>query len=436
MNVLVTSQVYPPEIHPSALMVAQLARFLAARGHDVTVACGHPHHPTGRLPAGWSRGLVRREDHDGVRVLRGWHPVSPSRRIPVRGLVWISQALGTAGVALRAPRPDVIVNYGPPLVGPLLAAALAGARRARLVSVIYDLYPDVAVESGSVRSGLLIAAARRAERAQYRRSDRLLVLSEGFRRKLEQRGVPPEKIAVIPVWLEADEITPRDRDTAWRRRHGIGPETKVVLYAGTIGLVSGARVVLDAAARLRDRTDVLFLFVGEGQVRGELERAAREAALANVRFLPFQPREDLPEVQASADLSLVTLAPGRGQTSVPSKVLGYMAAGRPVLASVDEDCDTAETIRDAGCGVVVPPGDAAALAGAVASILADAPERRRMGEAGRAAFERRFDASAALRLYAELLEELGGAGRREETAPLRGRIAARESTRSRPYAPT
>jgi colanic acid biosynthesis glycosyl transferase WcaI len=408
MNVLVTTQVYPPERHPSALMVSQLARFLAARGHGVTVACGHPHHPTGRLPEGWSRGLLRREEHDGVRVIRGWHPVSPSRRIPVRGLVWIGQAFGAAGAALWAPKPDVVVNYGPPLVGPLLAAALAGARRARLVSVIYDLYPDVAAESGSVRNPLVLAAARRAERIQYRRSDRLLVLSEGFRRKLLARGVPPEKIAVIPVWLEADEITPRARDTAWRRRHGIGPERQVVLYAGTTGLVSGARVVLDAAARLRDREDILFLFVGDGQVRGELERAARELGLANVRFLPFQPRADLPEVQASADLSLVTLAPGRGQTSVPSKVLGYMAAGRPVLASVDLDCDTAETVRDAGCGVVVPPGDPAALAVAVERMLADEPGRRRMGEAGRAAFERQFDAAAALSRYAELLEGLAG----------------------------
>lgn len=408
MNVLITTQVFPPEIHPSALMVSQLARFLAGRGHDVTVACGYPHHPTGRLPDGWSRRLLRREELPGVRVLRGWHAVSPSRRIAMRGLVWASQALGTGAAALAAPRPDVVVNYGPPLVGPLISAALARARRARLVSVVYDLYPDVAIESGSVKNPLVVAAARRAERAQYRWSDRILVLSDGFRRRLEGKGVAPEKIVTIPVWLEADEITPRERDTAWRRRHGIGPETQVILYAGTIGLVSGARVVIDAADRLRDRRDVLFLFVGDGQVREELEQAARAAGLPNVRFLPFQPRAELPEVQASADVSLVTLAPGRGGTSVPSKVLGYMAAARPVLASVDAGCDTAETIESAACGVVVPPGDAAALAAALEAMLADEPGRRRMGEAGRRAFERRFGAEAALGRYAEVLEELGG----------------------------
>jgi colanic acid biosynthesis glycosyl transferase WcaI len=412
MNVLITTQVFPPEIHPSALMVYQLARYLADRAHDVTVACGHPHHPTGRLPEGWSRGLLRREEHDGVRVLRGWHAVSPSRRIAVRALVWASQAFGTACAALGAPSPDVVLNYGPPLVGPLLAAALARARGARLVSIVFDFYPDVAVESGSVRNGLVIAAARRAESAQYRLSDRILVLSEGFRRRLERKGVGPEKIVTIPVWLQGDEIRPRDRDTAWRRRHGIGPETQVVLYAGTIGLVSGARVVIEAAQLLRNRVDVLFLFVGEGQVRHELERAARAARLPNVRFLPFQPREELCDVQASADVSLVTLAPGRGHTSVPSKVLGYLAAARPVLASVDPDCDTAETIRASGAGVVVAPGDPVALSRALEALLADPFARRRMGERGRLAFERDFEAGATLRRYAAMLEGLAADGAR------------------------
>lgn len=406
MNVLITTQVFPPEIHPSAVMVDQLARYLTVRGHDVTVACGHPHHPGGRLPDGWSRQVLRRELRDGVRVLRGWHAVSPSRRLAVRAAVWLSQAVGTAGAAIVAPRPDVIVNYGPPLVGPLVSAAVARARGARLLSVIFDIYPDVAIESGKVTNGLVIAAARRAEQAQYRLSDRILVLSEGFRVALEARGVGREKLVTIPVWLEADEIKPGDRDNAWRRQHGISPEVQVVLYAGTIGLVSGARVVIDAADRLRARRDALFLFVGEGEVKADLEREASIRRLPNVRFLPFQPREDLSQVQASADVSLVTLAPGRGRTSVPSKVIGYMAAGRPVVASVEADCDTAELVRSSGGGLVVRPADADALAATLEALLADTQGRQRMGERARRAFAERHGADAALERYADVLEAL------------------------------
>jgi colanic acid biosynthesis glycosyl transferase WcaI len=407
MNILITTQVFPPEIHPTAVMVQQLARYLAGRGHDVTVACGHPHHPTGRLPSGWSRRLLERQASDGIRVLRGWHAISPSRSIAVRAAVFVSQALGTTAAALGAPAPDVVVNYGPPFVGPLLSAAIAKAHGAPLLSVIYDIYPDVVIGSGKLKNGFAIAAARRAERAQYGVSDRILVLSEGFRRKLQAKGVRPEKVVTIPVWLETNEITPRSRDNAWRRLHGISPEVKVVLYAGTIGLVSGARIVLEAAEHLRARHDVLFLFVGDGQVKDELVEAARASGLPNVRFLPFQPRGDLSDVQASADVSLVTLAPGCGETSVPSKVIGYMAAGRPVVASVDLGCDTAEVIRSSGCGVVVPPGDANALAEAVETLLANDEERQRMCQRARLAFEDRYGAEAALRGYAEILEALG-----------------------------
>jgi colanic acid biosynthesis glycosyl transferase WcaI len=140
-------------------------------------------------------------------------------------------------------------------------------------------------------------------------------------------------------------------------------------------------------------------------VKDELERSSR--ALPNVRFLPLQPRADLALVQATADVSLVTLAPGRGQTSVPSKVIGYMAAGRPVVASVDLDCDTAAAIRSPECGVVVPPGDAGALATAVEALLADEAERRRLGARARRAFEEHHAAEAVLGRYAEVLEALG-----------------------------
>lgn len=416
MNVLITTQVFPPEIHPSAVMVDQLARYLARRGHDVTVACGHPHHPSGRLPDGWSRKLLGRERHDGFRVLRGWHMVSSSRRLAVRAAVWVSQAVGTGGAALGGPRPEVIVNYGPPLVGPLVSAAIARARGARLVSVVYDIYPDVAIESGHVTNPLVIAAARRAERAQYRCSDRILVLSERFRRRLQVKGVRPDKLVTIPVWLDASEITPRDRDTPWRRRLGMGAGSKVVLYAGTIGLVSGAQVVIAAAERLRARRDVLFLFVGDGQLRSEMEGLARASGLENVRFVPFQPRAVLADVQASSDVSLVTLAPGRGGTSVPSKVLGYMAAARPIVASVDPDCDTADVVRKAGCGIVVPPGDPAALASALEALLADDEKRERMGRLARTTFEKEYGAESALRRYAEFLETLG-----RERSPLEAR---------------
>jgi colanic acid biosynthesis glycosyl transferase WcaI len=272
------------------------------------------------------------------------------------------------------------------------------------------LYPDVAVEAGKLRNPALVGAARVAEKLVYRLSDRIIVLSDGFRRTLEARGVPTDKIDVVPVWLDPDEIRPSSRDNDWRREHGIALEKTVVLYAGTIGLVSGAEVVVDAAARLGDRDDILFLFVGEGRVKDELESEVSRRRLANVRFLPFQPRERLQEVQATADIALVTLLPGRGRTSVPSKVVGYMAAGRPIVASVDADSDTASAVLVGGSGVVVPPGRGDLLAEAVRR-LADSTTRPKMGEAARRSFEAVYAKPSAFAKLRSILERLAGDAR-------------------------
>jgi colanic acid biosynthesis glycosyl transferase WcaI len=407
MNILIATQVYPPEGHPTAIMIREVAEELSRRGAEVTVATGYPHHPYGRLYPGYRKKLLTVEENNGFRVARGWHLIHPSPSVLVRGLVMASQCGAFYLGAAVSPRPDVVLSYGPPLLGPLTSALIARASEARLVTVIYDFYPDVAVESGHLRQPHLIRAARVGERLMYRLSDRIVVLSEGFRRTLvRDKGVAPEKVAVIPVWLDAQDIVPGDRDNSWRREMGIGPETFVALYAGTIGLVSGAEVILAAARSLAAYPDILFLLVGAGQAKDDLEARAGEERLSNIRFLPFQPRERLSEMQAAADVSLVTLAPGRGKTSVPSKVLGYMAAARPVIAAVDPDCDTAQLIREAGCGLATPPGDGELLAAAILDLYNDAAWRQEMGQRGRAYFETHLEKRQVLDKYCRLLEQL------------------------------
>jgi colanic acid biosynthesis glycosyl transferase WcaI len=405
-RLLITTQVYPPEIHPTAVMVRELAEHLAGRGWEVTVCAGLPHHPAGRLYPGWRWRPWQRTAERGVEVVRTGHLVHESRAIPVRGLVFTSQALAAAAAALVSRRPDVVLVYGPPLVGPNLGALVAARHGAKLACIVYDLYPDIAIETGRVTNPAIIGAARIAERMAYRATDLTIVLSDGFKRQLVDRGVPAERIAVIPVWLDPDEIRPMDRDNAWRREQGIGPEKFVVLYAGTIGVVSGAAMVAEAAALLRERPEILFLFVGEGEEKAKVEARAKELRLSNMMFLSFQPRERLAEVQATADVGLVTLAPGRGRTSVPSKVLGYLAAGRPVIAAVDPGSDTAAEIDGAGCGLVASPADATALADAVTRAADDGPWRAAAGTAARARFEAGYSQKYVLERYEERLMSL------------------------------
>jgi len=292
VNLLLLPQVYPPETHPTAVMVEQLARALIGQGHAVTVACGYPHHPHGEVLGGYVKRPFLRENIEGVQVLRAWHMTTTRHSIPARAGVMISQAFAAAFAALLADPPDVVLNIGPPLVGPLAGALLARRFGAKHVTVIFDIYPDVAAATGKVRNRALIRAAQVAAELGYRASDRIVVLSEGFRRTLIDKGVPQEKLSVIPVWLEADEIRPLPRETRLRTELGLDPSRFIVLYAGTIGLVSGATIVPAAAALVRDPR-VVFLFVGGGEALQEVQRSVSAHGLQNVRFLPSQPRERL-----------------------------------------------------------------------------------------------------------------------------------------------
>ncbi len=406
MRILILTQVFPPEYAPAGVMVDELCDFLRAQGESVQVVTGFPHHPHGRVYPGYKKSLYLRDpDHDG-EVLRTWHITSPRKDIATRATVLLSQALGNLVGALTVQRPDIVIVYGPPLLGPTCAALVSRFHRARFVNVIFDIYPDIAVETGHLTNPAIIGAARLAEQLQHVAAHRTVVLSEGFRRSMLDKGVPDERLEVIPVWLDPDEISPMDRDNAWRREQGIPLDKFVVLYAGTIGLVSGATIVAEAADMLREREDILFVFNGEGGVRPEVEQRAAALGLSNMRFMPFQPRERLPEVQATADVGLVTLSPGRGRTSVPSKVLGYMAAGRPVLASVDADSDTGREVGENGVGLVVPPADPRALADGVLRLADDHELRQDLGRGARARMEQAYARDAVLRRYHRMLQEL------------------------------
>ncbi len=217
------------------------------------------------------------------------------------------------------------------------------------------------------------------------------------------RGISKEKVNVVPFWLDGRKIQPGPRNNAWRRAQGIAPETFVALYAGTIGYISGAEVLIEAARHLRAREDILLLCVGEGPVKERLQETAAQLGLKNIRFLPFQPSGALDEVLASAGVGLVTLLPEAGKTSIPSKVLGYLAAGRPVIASVAPESDTAKMIRLGACGRVAACGDAAALALAIKEFADDPEMSVELGRRGRMYFEQVFDRGTCVRAYERLL---------------------------------
>jgi colanic acid biosynthesis glycosyl transferase WcaI len=411
MKVIIVTYVYPPEVQSMGVMAGELAEDLAARGHAVTVLTGWPNHPRGVLFDGWRSGYrnVQRAS-EGFRLIRSGHAIHPRTSLFWRMWHYLTFAVGSFFNGLAAGRLDVVVCMSTPIFGTWSCWLLAKCKGARLVYEIDDLHPEAARNAGLMGEGLLYRVLRALDTKLCRLSDAIVTLSEGLRDAILQRGLPPETVTIVPFWIDERKIRPCDRLNPWREAHGIPPDKFVALYAGTIGLVSGADILVEAARQLQPKANILILCVGEGVVKDRMEARAKELKLGNMLFLPFQPAEVMPLFQATADVGLVTLLPDAGASSMPSKMLGYLAAGRPVIASVREDTATAHAITEGRCGRVVPCQDPTALARAIAQSAEEKAWLREAGRNGREYFLRNYSRSNVTRLWESLLRRVRARG--------------------------
>lgn len=405
-RILLLSQWYPPEHAPIGFMFRELAADLAAAGWKVTVLTGFPNHPGGAVFGGYRKRWFQEEMVDGIRVWRVYLYTSRNRSRFRRMLTFLSFTLSSSLAILLRERPHVVFSVLQPLSVGLTLPVIRWWRPFGLVFNVQDLHPDAPIELGLIRNRWLIRMLRGVERFAYRHSDRIAVICDGFRSHCIARGAAADKVATIGNWVDLEAIRPGESGLAFRAELGLRPDDFVVLYAGTIGHVSGARIAIDVAKRLRDHPSIKLAMVGDGPLLGELKERARAAGLTNLVFAPFQPRERLNEVQAMADLSIVSLLPGKGKLSVPSKVLGYMAAARCVVCSADADSETARLVRTACCGIVTAPGDPDAMAEAILAMQADARLRETMATNGRAYLEAHLSRPIVTEHYRFLFEEL------------------------------
>jgi colanic acid biosynthesis glycosyl transferase WcaI len=406
MNVLVLCPHFAPDVAPTGEVMTAIAGALAERDHRLHVVTSLPWYRHHAVEPEWSGRPWRTEATDWGWITR-LHPFPTDKtNIPARAVAFAGFT-GMAAVtgALTRIRPDVVMVMSPPLPLGLAGWLAAASRGAPFVFNVQDVFPDVAVELGAIRDRRVIAAASALERFLYRRADAVTVLSEDLRDNVTAKlaGHRPERVRVIPNFVDTDRIRPAERLNAYRTEFGLGART-VVMYAGNVGLSQSLDLVVEAARRLCDRDDVVFVINGGGSAREALIRSA--AGLPNIVFVDMQPRERLPEVLAAADLHLVPLKRGLARSSVPSKLYSILAAARPVLASVDAGTEVASTVERAGAGLTVPPEDPDAFCDALLRLIDDPAGRAAMGASGRAFVEGWVSPSAVAGAYEALFEEV------------------------------
>jgi colanic acid biosynthesis glycosyl transferase WcaI len=400
---------YTPEKNGMAPYATGLCERLANQGHEVTAIVAFPYYPAWRVWDGYRGRILQTEYINNVRVRRTWHfvPRRPSgllqrlsHDLTFTLSVFLS-GLFTGGF-------DVICCVCPPPTVALTAYLLAKVRRKDYVIILTDLASDAAMATGILKDGLVVQLARAVEGFGYRKADRIVCICDGFVEKLTERGVAPDRLRLIPLWGDTEKVYPIAAATKFRKTNQITEQQFLIMHTGNMGKKQDLMNVVRAAELSRDLEDVLWLLVGQGEERAALEEAVTRLQLKNVKLLPLQPDDALAEMYAAADVLLIHQKAAVIESVIPSKLLTYMAAGRPVLAAVSNKSETARYVERAKCGQIIHSEDPIALVEAALSLRADGALRERLGSNGRAYVLEHFTKDKVLREYELLFSRYAG----------------------------
>lgn len=411
-HVGLVSQWYDPE-RGSAAQPGVIARSLVESGHKVDVVTGFPNYPDGKLYDGYTLRPYQREDHGPVRVHRSALYPSHDTNTLRRSATYLSFAAGASAVALRQLKGvDVILVFASPATAAVPAMVLRAFSRVPYVVHIHDLWPDSVLSSGFLQHWQSRSLAKGLHGycdRMYRGAGAVAVTSPGMADRIAARGVPRPKIHFIPNWADEKLFRPMEVDPSARAALGLGRPT-TVMYAGNLGEYQDLHTVIRAAALLQDRTDIEFVFIGEGVQRASLEREVERLRLSNVKFLGQRPISQMPGLLALGDLQIVSLLDRDiFAVTLPSKLVATLASGRPILGALTGDA--AAVVEACGAGEVVTPGMPRELAAAVIRFAGLSPEeRRRRGAQGHAYYQSHLARDTVAARLSHLLDDVGSAG--------------------------
>jgi len=363
-GILFLADNFPPETNAAATRVYERALYWAKWGYEVTVITSAPNFPQGRLFEGYENRARQIEMMGGIRVVRVKTFITANEGVVLRTLDFMSFMVSAIIAGLFEKRPSVIVSTSPQFFAAVAGWLLSALRRVPFVFELGDLWPRSIAAVGAVRQKWLLGALEGVELFLYRRAASVVALTSAFKRDLVSRGIGGEKIAVIRNGVDLPRYSPRPKDAATAEEWSLAGKF-VVGYVGTHGMAHGLINVLDAAEHLRSNDDVRLILVGAGAERQMLVDEARRRNLANVVFLPMQPKGRMPVIWSLLDVALVHLKDADAFAEViPSKIFEAMGMGLPILLVAPEGEATA-IVREAGAGLCVKAGAPRDLAAAI-----------------------------------------------------------------------
>lgn len=391
-----------PEFGSAPILMNERASYLAEKGHDVSVITTLPRQQNEKR---YKKRFYLEERKNGFIVKRFWTNTGPSPM--ARLLAWSIYTLWTIFNIIKIRKGDIVFLRLPPLQLGVTGMLVSKLKGAKVMLNIQDIHPDLSIESGILKNPVAIKWAKAFEKWIYKNSDCIPVISDGFKENMKDKGVPEAKINVIPNWVDVNFLRPLSKDNDVSKRLSLEKKF-VVMHAGTITLSSFMCLenMIEVADLLKNEKEILFAIVGEGIKKKILLEKAHELQLPNLKFIPFQPQEDLPYLLASSDVLIVPLDIDKSRLSVPSKLSNFMATGRPILGLAHEDSETAKVINESKCGICVRPDNVNEIAKAIVDLKNSKDLRETFGNNGRQYAEAHFAKEKVLDIYERLMLSL------------------------------
>tara|TARA_Y100000590_G_scaffold178313_1_gene203451 strand:+ start:2922 stop:4151 length:1230 start_codon:yes stop_codon:yes gene_type:complete len=407
MRLLVITPHFEPDTAPTGIIVTSLVSEWVKQGHQIEVVTSLPWYEKHEVKNCWKGRLFRREEKESVAVTR-LHPFPQDKNKLFRrlmGFLAFSFLAGIASLSKRGPF-DAVIAISPPLSLGTVGKAAAVRHRCKLILNLQDIFPDIAVALGKIKSSSLIKVLEKYEKLTYSGCDTITVLSkdleENVQKKITRKKNPPQ-IVVIPNFLISPLIKPQERLTNYREEHQLG-EKLVVMYAGNLGNSQSFELITNAARKHEERDDIVYVINGGGVMSSYLKKQAKE--LRNLVVIDYQPIERLSEVLATADLHLIPLRTGLGDMSVPSKIYSVFASGRPVIASVDPGTEIERIVFESEGGVVVPPDDFDSFILKLEELIENFELLEEMGKKARIWLENCYSSKTVADFYLDLIRRL------------------------------
>jgi len=408
LRILALSHYFPPEVNAPASRMYEHCRQWAQDGHDVTVVTCVPNHPRGEVYPGYRNRPFWREEKDGIHIVRVWTYVTANEGFLKRSFNYVFYMVAATAATAFLPRADVVISTSPQFFNGLAGYFVAAMKRAPWILEIRDLWPESIRVVGAVKNAWMIRALERLEMFAYRNADAIVPVTEAFRRYMIGKRIAPGKIEVITNGVDLDffeETTdgvPNDDELPLQGKF-------VCSYFGTHGMAHHLETVMEAAAILKERDDIVFLLVGDGAERKRLNTMRLQMGLDNVVTLGQQAKGRMPLLWRRSSASMVLLKRSElFKLVIPSKIFESMAMRRPIILGVDGE--SRQIVEQARAGLCIEPENAAELARRVVELADDRQLCAQLGANGRSYVAEHYDRIALARKYEDLMSRVVSRG--------------------------